>query len=100
MPRVSASELPGMQMLTLIDLDDTLFQTRPKCPPGAALETAAVARDGAPLSFTIPRQRALFDAVQSRGPVIPVTARNLDAFRRVQLPFSSFAVLDFGALVL
>jgi len=89
-----------MQMLTLIDLDDTLFQTRLKCPPGETLETAVLARDGSPLSFSTPRQRALLDGFFARGSVIPVTARNLDAFRRVRLPFTSFAILNFGGSLL
>ena len=32
--------------------------------------------------------------------MIPATARNLDAFRRVDLPFASWAVLDYGGIVL
>jgi hydroxymethylpyrimidine pyrophosphatase-like HAD family hydrolase len=89
-----------MQMLFFVDLDDTLFQTRGKCPEGDDLAAAAFRRDGAALSFTTPRQRALLAMCHTAGTVIPVTARNLDAFRRVQLGFDSLAVLDFGAVVL
>jgi hydroxymethylpyrimidine pyrophosphatase-like HAD family hydrolase len=32
--------------------------------------------------------------------VIPTTARSLDAFRRVDLGFSSYVVLDFGGIIL
>ncbi len=88
-----------MNVTVFLDLDDTLFQTRPKCPPGVELCPAALARDGSPLSFMTPRQSRLLDWLSS-ATVIPTTARNLDAFRRVQLAFTSLAILDFGGVVL
>src|SRR5687767_11844338 len=88
-----------MRTVVFLDLDDTVFQTRPKCPPGEPLRPAALGRDGLPLSFSTPRQQTLLDLFAS-ATVVPTTARNLDAFRRVRLPFTSFAVLDFGGVVL
>ncbi|QDU19464.1 HAD family hydrolase [Urbifossiella limnaea] len=88
-----------MRVVVFLDLDGTVFQTRPKCPPGEPVRPAARARDGSPLSFITDRQRAVFDLL-NRGTVIPTTARSLDAFRRVDLPFAHAAVLDFGGVVL
>lgn len=88
-----------MRVVVFLDLDGTVLQTRPKCPPGEPVRPAARARDGSPLSFITDRQRAVFDLL-NRGTVIPTTARSLDAFRRVDLPFAHAAILDFGGVVL
>ena len=88
-----------MRVVVFLDLDGTVFQTRPKCPPGEPVRPAAVARDGSPLSFITDRQRAVLDLL-GRGTLIPTTARSLDAFRRVDLPFAHAAILDFGGVVL
>jgi hydroxymethylpyrimidine pyrophosphatase-like HAD family hydrolase len=89
-----------MRVHVFLDLDGTLFQTRPKCPPGVDLTSAALRRDGTPLSFMTPRQRRLLELLHSADRVIPTTARNLDAFRRVHLPFTSLAILNFGGVIL
>jgi hypothetical protein len=89
-----------MQVYLFLDLDDTLFQTRPKCPESGPLRPAAFRKDGTPLSFMTQRQGHLFELFDSTATIIPVTARNLDAFRRVDLPFRSLAVLDFGGVIL
>jgi len=89
-----------MQTYVFLDLDDTILQTRPKCPPGEPLHPAAYHRDGSPLSFMTERQRSLLALLAAAATVIPTTARNLDAFRRVRLSFSSLAVLDFGGVIL
>jgi hypothetical protein len=89
-----------MRTYVFLDLDDTILQTRRKCPPGEALHPAAVARDGGPLSFMTERQRRLLGLLTEAATVIPTTARNLAAFRRVRLPFSDLAILDFGGVIL
>lgn len=89
-----------MQLYAFLDLDDTLFQTLPKCPPGDAGRAVAFRKDGAPLSYMTGRQERLFELLGTIGTIVPVTARNLDAFRRVRLPFTSLAILDFGGVVL
>lgn len=93
-----------MKKFLFVDLDDTLFQTPKKVPQESAadLQAAAFLKDGAPCSFTTPRQRALIDMLQRDMTLIPATARNADAFSRVRLPqpFSSYAVLDYGGVVL
>ncbi|MFL6656850.1 MAG: hypothetical protein ACJ8GW_02160 [Massilia sp.] len=82
------------------DLDDTLFQSLEKCSGSAGLQAAAFLKDGSPISYTTPGQRAFFDFARDGMTMIPTTARNADAFRRVDLPFDSWAVLDYGGIVL
>jgi hypothetical protein len=89
-----------MRTVLFLDLDDTIFQTRPKCPVGELVRPVAFRRDGTPLSFMTDRQRALLDLFARAATVIPTTARNLDAFRRVDLAFGHAAILDFGGVVL
>lgn len=90
-------------MLTLVflDLDDTLFQSRRKCPPDAGdLQLAACLKGGIPHSFTTAKQRALWRLLDGNATVIPTTARDLDALRRVALPFRSWSILDYGGVLL
>ncbi|MBI2808440.1 MAG: haloacid dehalogenase [Planctomycetes bacterium] len=89
-----------MRTVLFLDLDDTIFQTRPKCPGDDVLHPVAHRRDGTPLSFMTPRQRAFLEMWLRAATVIPTTARNLDAYSRVDLPFEHLAILDFGGVVL
>ena len=89
-----------MKKFLFADLDDTLFQSLEKCAAGAALHPAAFLKDGAPISFTTPAQRAFLEFARDGMTMIPATARNLNAFSRVDLPFASYAVLDYGGIVL
>ena len=82
------------------DLDDTLFQSLEKCASPDGLQAAAYLRDGSPISYTTEGQRAFIAFAQDGMTMIPTTARNLDAFKRVDLPFTSWAVLDYGGIVL
>ena len=88
------------QKFLFADLDDTLFQSLEKCGGRDGLLPAAFLRDGSPISYTTEGQRAFIAFAQDGMTMIPTTARNLDAFRRVELPFSSWAVLDYGGVVL
>jgi hypothetical protein len=89
-----------MKTYIFLDLDDTLFQTLPKCRDRDRLIPAAYARDGAPLSFMTAQQQRFLDHCAACGTIIPTTARSLSAFQRVKLPFCSLAILDFGGVVL
>ena len=44
-----------MQTYVFLDLDDTILQTRPKCPADEPVQPAAFGRDGQPLSFITDR---------------------------------------------
>ncbi|WP_020655671.1 hypothetical protein [Massilia niastensis] len=89
-----------MKKFLFADLDDTLFQTFEKCRGADALEAAAYYKDGSVCSYTTRAQRAFLSFVQDGMTVIPTTARDLDGLRRVHLPFSSYAVIDYGGVVL
>lgn len=82
------------------DLDDTLFQSLEKCGGRDGLRPAAFLKDGSPISYTTEGQRAFIAFAQDGMTMIPATARNLNAFKRVDLPFASWAVLDYGGIVL
>jgi hydroxymethylpyrimidine pyrophosphatase-like HAD family hydrolase len=88
------------QKILFADLDDTLFQSLEKCRTSDGLEPAALLKDGLPISYTTALQRAFFSFAQDGMTVIPTTARNRDAFSRVALPFTSYAVLNYGGMVL
>ncbi|MFC0251546.1 hypothetical protein [Massilia consociata] len=89
-----------MKKFLFADLDDTLFQTFEKCGAADALEPAAYYKDGSVCSYTTRAQRAFFSFVQDGTTVIPTTARDLDGLRRVHLPFDSYAIINYGGVVL
>lgn len=84
------------------DLDDTLFQTRRKMHGADTHRQAAVAANGDPRksSFMTAQQSAMFDWLNSTTELVPVTARSVDAFTRVDLPFKSWAIVSNGAVIL
>jgi hydroxymethylpyrimidine pyrophosphatase-like HAD family hydrolase len=89
----------AMKRLVFVDLDDTLFQTRRK-DPDASLP-AALARDGSPLSFQSGKQSAFLEWLLTPGTsLVPVTGRNVAAFRRVLLPLGGYAICSFGGVIL
>ena len=88
--------------IALVDLDDTLFQTLRKCPddvPAHRLTPLGFASDGAALSYATPRQMAFLGWLAETTLLVPVTARSLDALRRVRIPFAA-AVCAHGGVVL
>ena len=92
-----------MQRYIFLDLDDTLFQTLRKCPLGPddpALQVRAFLPDGTPNSFATAKQQWLWDWLAQGFKIIPVTARDFPAFRRVNLAFREEAVLNHGAIIL
>ncbi|QOY96502.1 hypothetical protein IM543_03065 [Massilia sp. UMI-21] len=89
-----------MKKFLFADLDDTLFQTFEKCSPLEALEPAAYYKDGSICSYTTRAQRAFLSFVQDGMTVIPTTARDHDGLRRVHLPFDSYAIINYGGVVL
>ena len=95
--------MAGMsRIIALVDLDDTLFQSRRKCPadvPEDRLTALGFAADGAPLGFATPRQMGLLGWLSETTLVVPVTARSLGALRRVRLGFGA-AICAHGGLVL
>lgn len=86
--------------LFLMDLDDTLLQTARKMPPNTPRQVAALDKHGQPLSFTNPKQQAFIQWLLACADVVPVTARSVDAFKRVQIPFKQGAICAHGAVIL
>ena len=90
-----------MKTLVFLDLDNTLFQTRQKCPTEDALQfPVAYLRDGSAHSFMTPKQRQFWQLLNTNATIIPTTARDLDALQRVQLPFHSWSIIDHGGVIL
>ncbi len=89
-----------METVVFLDLDDTILQTRPNCPRNSQLYPGARDRGNAVVSFMTEKQKNFFEWLDTTSTLIPVTARNTDAFRRVELSFSHVAIVAFGAVVL
>jgi hydroxymethylpyrimidine pyrophosphatase-like HAD family hydrolase len=87
-------------VVVFTDLDDTLFSSVRKQPADADLQAQAYLQDGSPISYSSSRQRALQHWLRHSRCVVPVTARSLGAYRRVDLRFDSYAILSHGACVL
>jgi hypothetical protein len=86
--------------LLLTDLDDTLFQTARKMPENAEKIPVAHGKIGGNMSFMHPWQQDFIDWALASMTVIPVTARGIDSFKRVNLPFQHGAVCVHGAAIL
>lgn len=89
-----------MKKFLFVDLDDTLFQTLKKCQGRNDLRPVGFLPDGSPLSWISDKQRALFKMLAQEMILIPTTARNQNALSRVDLPFSSYAIIDYGGVIL
>ncbi|MFN8510312.1 MAG: hypothetical protein U0Z75_07095 [Deinococcaceae bacterium] len=89
-----------MKTLLFIDLDDTLFQTEHKCPPGVTKHPVTTTRNDQPGSYMTPKQHHLFSWISATSVVIPTTGRDISAFSRVQLAFHDQAILNHGATIL
>lgn len=89
-----------MKPLLLTDLDDTLFQTARKMPANTDKIPAAKGLNGDTISFMYQWQDNFIHWALDCMTVIPVTARGIDSFRRVHLPFQCEAVCVHGAAIL
>ncbi len=92
-----------MRIYLFSDLDDSLFQTLRKIPKTEESNLQNYIpvdwiNDKA-LCFMSPRQKSLLSLFKA-AQIIPVTARNLEAFKRINLPFSHGAILNYGATIL
>lgn len=87
------------RLVIFLDIDDTILQTAPKCPPGEPVEPAAFNRAGEVLSFMTRAQRRLLEFWLEQGTVIPVTGRTDAALARVAIAFASWRITHHGAVV-
>lgn len=89
-----------LNSVIFVDLDDTLFQSLFKNSTDESLEPVATYKNGEPCSYSTNKQRALYQLIDSNMIVIPATARDLDAVRRVNLQFNNYVICNFGGVVL
>lgn len=93
----------SLPVLAFVDLDDTLFQTRAKCPTDGLsddLQPASTNEAGQPHGFSTGKQRALLEHLLATATVIPTTGRNMAALKRVNLPVGGARILNHGATIL
>ena len=85
--------------LVFVDLDDTLFQTARKMGDEPRY-TATLDVDGQPNGFMSATQKSFIEWLLATADVVPVTARSVEAYQRVQLPFVHGAVCAHGGVIL
>lgn len=86
--------------LVFVDLDDTLFQTARKMPEHSPRVAVTLDVQGQPNGFMSPVQQRLVDWLLASTDVVPVTARSIEAYQRVRLPFGQGAICAHGGVVL
>lgn len=87
-------------IILFTDLDDTLFHSHHKKPPQADSIALAFLADGSPISYADRKQQDWLAHWQQHSSIIPVTARNLDSYRRVNIPFAHHAIINYGGIIL
>lgn len=86
--------------LAFVDLDDTLFSSARKQGGTQGLVPAATLREGGIASYSNAAQRGLQRMLACADEVIPVTARTVEAYRRVLVAFPGRAIVSHGATLL
>lgn len=86
--------------LVFVDLDDTLFQTARKMAEGALRTTATLDVHGQPNGYMSPVQHTFINWLLATTDVVPVTARSVEAYSRVKLPFTEGAICSHGGVML
>ncbi len=87
------------RLVIFLDLDDTILQTAPKCPPDEPVTPIATDRAGRVVSFMTRAQQRLLAFWLEQGTVIPVTGRTEDALARVDIAFNSWRITHHGAVI-
>lgn len=90
--------------LFLVDLDDTLFQTKRKMlgrgENTSQVFTAAVDQKFQARSFMNQEQANFVDWLLETATLIPITARGTEEISRVTIPFNSWKITTHGAVVI
>lgn len=88
--------------LVLTDLDDTILRNVRKVPEGELEGCIEVVTDtGDRVSVMTERQAAFFEWIRSTCEIVPVTARSLEAFRKINLSFGEgWKIAGNGAVVI
>ncbi|MND11927.1 hypothetical protein D3C87_347450 [compost metagenome] len=89
--------------VALVDLDDTLFNTKRKMVSELGQKPYAIGaldRSLQPRSFMTKEQSMLTQWLLNTTMLIPVTARGTEEMSRVKIPFTSWQSLTHGAVIL
>ena len=86
--------------LVFVDLDDTLFQTKRKIETDQPLVVASFDTKGEPSGYMTKHQTHFIHWLLETTDVIPVTARSVEAFQRVDIPFKQGAICAHGGVIL
>jgi hypothetical protein len=85
--------------LVFVDLDDTLFQTARKMGNGERFPVSFNV-EGKPSGYMSVVQKQFIEWMLDSADVVPVTARSVEAYIRVNLPFKRGAVCSYGGVIL
>ncbi|WP_455231413.1 trehalose phosphatase [Geopseudomonas aromaticivorans] len=85
--------------LVFVDLDDTLFQTARKMG-SEDRHVATLDVHGNPNGYMRNTQKAFAEWLLASADVVPVTARSIEAYSRVSLPFTCGAICSHGGAML
>lgn len=91
--------MPANRPLVFVDLDDTLFQTARKMGDEPR-HTATLDVAGNPNGYMNAVQKHFVEWLLAGAEVVPVTARSVEAYQRVQLPFAHGAICAHGGVIL
>ena len=91
--------MPTKRPLVFVDLDDTLFQTARKMD-GEPRFMASLDVNGQPTSFMNATQQCFVEWLLATTDVVPVTARSVEAYQRVHVPFAHGAICAHGGVML
>ena len=91
--------MPNHSPLVLVDLDDNLFQTARKMQE-TPVHVASSDVDGKPSGYMTEVQKHFIDWLLTSADVVPVTARSIEAFSRVHIPFKRGAICANGGVIL
>jgi hypothetical protein len=98
---MNTRNLPNIERpLALVDLDDTLFQTARKMREGEERFPVTFDSAGQPNGFMSKTQMMFVSWLMVSADVVPVTARGIDSFQRVDLPFTHGAICSHGGVIL
>ncbi|MDM0115186.1 hypothetical protein QTI66_23755 [Variovorax sp. J22R133] len=89
-----------LPLFVFSDLDDTLFCSVRKRALTADSQPAALLKNGDVISYSNDRQRAFLNWLMRDARLVPVTARSVEAYRRVLMSFPGPAIVSFGGVLL
>lgn len=91
--------MSDIRPLVLVDLDDNLFQTARKMSE-TPQHIASRDVDGQPSGYMTGMQQQFVAWLLASADVVPVTARSIEAFNRVDIAFTGPAICSNGGVIL